>query len=264
MNKYVELLQTIEATDQPSCFTVHIDESWAQGRTTFGGLTASLIVHAIMKQVPEDRPLRNLAVNFVGPVPVGTHEIRIRALREGGSVSHYQGEIVCDGNVTVTLTVAFGKSRASRFKFDGPSMPTVPSPLDLQSMPRHPGAPQFLQHFDLRFVAGALPMSGGDEPDLALWIRFNEDVTLSTPAMIAFADVPPMPGLNMMRPPGAGSSLSWYLEFPNYADANTQWLYYDYQAQSAADGYFNNFATAWAEDGRPLLYSRQVAMLFEK
>jgi acyl-CoA thioesterase len=269
MSKFATLLKTIEASNQPGCFRVSIDDSWIQGRTTFGGLTAALIVAAIQQQVPNDRVLRTLSVSFIGPVPMGTHEIRIRALREGGSVSHYHGEMICDGEVSASLSAAFGKGRDFRLQVSGPEIPQVPAHGDLREMRHNPNAPGFLQNFDLRGVSGSPPFSNAAEADFSLWLNFLEDTPNSLPALVALADVPPIPGMNMMRPPGAGSSLSWYLEFPNPSaqldgEENTAWMYYDYRCQSAADGYFHNQATIWSEDGTPILYSRQVATLFEK
>lgn len=264
MSKFSQLLDTIQASNQPGSFTVEIDDTWMQGRTTFGGLTAALIIHAIQKSVAADRLPRSLSVNFIGPVSQGQHEIKVRALREGGSVSHFQGEMVCNGEVAVSLSVSFGKSRESRLKITGPSLPPVSAFADTSPMPKREGAPGFLQHFDLRFVSGAPPFSGADEADFSLWLGFKDDTPSNLAALVALGDVPPMPGLNMMKPPGAGSSLSWYLEFPNHLSEDTQPLFYDYKAQSGANGYFNNYATIWAADGTPVMYSRQVATLFEK
>lgn len=269
MSEFSRLLSTVQASDQPGSYRVEIGDAWMQGRTTFGGLTASLIIHAIQKEVPADRALRNLSVTFVGPVPVGEHQIAIRVLRAGGSVTHYQGEMICNGDIAVSLSASFGKSRDSRLRVDGPALPSVPAPAELKTMPFNSKAPSFLKHFDLRFVSGSPPFSNSDDPDFKLWFTFLEDTPTSLAAIIALADVPPMPGMSMMRPPGAGSTLSWYVEFPNpdainSHNGNTPWLYYDYRAQSGADGYFHNYATAWNEEGTAVLYSRQVATLFEK
>lgn len=269
MSLFSKLLHTVQATDQPGRYTVEIDDTWVQGRTTFGGLTVCVVVHAIQKEVPNDRALRNLAVTFVGPVPVGKHEISIRTLREGGSVTHFQGEMTCNGEVAVSVAASFAKGRDSRLKVAGPALPDAPLPTALNRMPLNAHAPSFLKHFDLRFVAGSPPFSNSDDPDCKLWLTFAEETPCTLAAIVALADVPPVPGMSMMKPPGAGSSLSWYLEFPSpnalsIGASKTPWLYYDYRAQSAADGYFHNYATVWNEEGTPVLYSRQVATLFEK
>ena len=50
---------------------ITIPAEWAQGRASFGGLVAALQYEALRAQVPADRPLRALAITFVGPVAPG-------------------------------------------------------------------------------------------------------------------------------------------------------------------------------------------------
>ena len=99
-----------------------------------------------------------------------------------------------------------------------------------------------------------------------LWLRFKEAGKLDLAALIAIADVPPMPGLNMIKHPGVGSSLSWYLEFPSQVPSAdmSDWNFYDYRSQSAGNGYFHNYATIWDASGKAIMFSRQVATVFEK
>ena len=47
---------------------VVIPASWANGRASFGGLVAALVYEVMRLQVPEGRPVRSLAITFVGPV----------------------------------------------------------------------------------------------------------------------------------------------------------------------------------------------------
>ncbi|MEX1669423.1 acyl-CoA thioesterase [Zhongshania guokunii] len=261
------LLASIKPSGEANQYSVSVDDTWLQGRTAFGGLSAALICEAMQQQVDADRRLRALSVVFVGPVPAGEHRIVIRELRAGGSVSHLQGELVCDGEVAVTVSASYGKDRPSAIKLDAPSIPEVSPPESLTPLPYIKGiTPQFTQHFDMRIASGDLPFSGAASADFGIWLRFPSPRAIDIPALIALADSPPMPGLNMIKPPGVGSSLSWYLEFPTdlpSADAS-QWWYCDYRCQAAGDGYFHNNATIWGPDGRAVMFSRQIATVFEK
>ncbi|MCF5105023.1 thioesterase family protein, partial [Pseudomonas proteolytica] len=74
---------------------VSIPAQWAQGRATFGGLVAALQYEALRAQVPADRPLRSLAVTFVGPVaPDVSASYQVEVLREGKAVSQLLGRVV--------------------------------------------------------------------------------------------------------------------------------------------------------------------------
>lgn len=43
-----------------------IPAQWAQGRASFGGLVAALQYEAMRARVPAERPVRSLAITFVG------------------------------------------------------------------------------------------------------------------------------------------------------------------------------------------------------
>ena len=120
MKDFKTLLSGVRATQNNNEYTVDIEETWLQGRTAFGGLSAALIVKAMLNQLPSDRRLRSLAVMFVGPVSAGEHRIVLRELRAGGSVTHIQGEIICNGEVGATVSAAFGKDRLHQHQVPGP------------------------------------------------------------------------------------------------------------------------------------------------
>ena len=47
---------------------VVIPSVWGQGRAGFGGLAVALVFEAMRAKVPQGRPVRSLAITFVGPV----------------------------------------------------------------------------------------------------------------------------------------------------------------------------------------------------
>lgn len=267
MIDFKALLSSVRASDHANEYTAYIDETWLQGRTAFGGLSTALIVKAMLNNVPTDRRLRSLSVLFVGPVPAGDHRIILRKLRVGGSVTHIQGDILCNGEVATTVSAAFGKDRPSSITLTGPTIPSVAPPDTLESMPYIDGlTPPFTQYFDMRMCTGAMPYSQADSPDFSGWMRFKEAGELDLAALVALGDLPPMPGLNMIKYPGNGSSLSWYLEFPSKLPKvdMSDWWFYDYRSQAAGNGYFNNYATVWDANGNAIMFSRQVATIFER
>lgn len=271
MQSFDQLLSAIKPTGtdgEYQTFHCEFGEDWLQGRTAFGGLSAGLIVHAMSLAVEADRRLRSIAVSFVGPAPAGQHSIRLRTLREGGSVTHMAGELLCDGEVATSLLATFGKGRSSQIEEASPSMPTDVVAVDeAQLLPYIEGlTPKFTQHYQMAFAYGGLPQSGADNSDFGVWMRFKESTRLSMAALVALGDIPPMPGINRTKPPAVGSSLTWYLEFPNdhIDQAANDWWYMDYRCQSASDSYFHNHGTIWDSKGQAVLYSRQIAMVFQK
>lgn len=66
---------------------VVIPAEWGQG-ASFGGLVAALAFEAMRAKVPQDRPVRSLAITFVGPVaPDVPVSFQAEVLREGKAVS---------------------------------------------------------------------------------------------------------------------------------------------------------------------------------
>ncbi len=95
MTSFSDNLASIAAISDTE-FSVVIGEDWLQGRTAFGGLSSAVIIEAMNRVVPQDRPLRTMAVSFIGPAPAGEHRIRLRPLREGGLLP------ICKANLFAT------------------------------------------------------------------------------------------------------------------------------------------------------------------
>ncbi len=86
--RFCDLLDAVRR--QP--LELSIPTGWAQGRASFGGLVAALQYEAMRAKVPADRPVRSLAVTFVGPVePDVPVSFEVDVLREGKAVSQVLG-----------------------------------------------------------------------------------------------------------------------------------------------------------------------------
>ena len=66
MTTYTELLGSLNRGAEGR-IDATIPETWMQGRTTYGGLTAALCLEGAIALV-EDLPVRSAQVAFVGPV----------------------------------------------------------------------------------------------------------------------------------------------------------------------------------------------------
>ena len=94
-----DLLDAVRSQPQ----ALSIPAEWGQGRATFGGLIAALQYEAMRAKVPADRPVRSLAITFVGPVePDVPVSFEVDVLREGKAVSQVLGRAMQKGQV-VTL-----------------------------------------------------------------------------------------------------------------------------------------------------------------
>ena len=253
------------STNGKNRYSADINEDWLQGRSAFGGLSGALLANAMRQQVEAERKLRSFQVTCVGPAPVGANDITLTPLREGGSVTHIQGELRQGDEVSVTATAAYGKARESAFAIPAISRPGAVEPDTLKPMPFIPGiVPNFVQHFDFRWVAGTPPFCGAEKPQNRVWIRMDSDREIDEVGIVAMADALPPPVLSMPKKPCPASSLSWYLELlPVQAKGKlSDWWMVDYNCDAGADGYYNQVAHIWAPDGQLVAISRQVAVMF--
>src|SRR5690554_7548564 len=68
-----------------------IDSGWAQGTTTFGGLSAALLLQHLQSKFELDNVLRSLSVNFCGALQTEkSASLDASVLRQGKSIGHYQ------------------------------------------------------------------------------------------------------------------------------------------------------------------------------
>ena len=109
--------------------TFVIPEDWQQGRTTFGGLIATLAVQA-MRDVAGGAwdagvALRALQVSFIGPVDKGPVRVDVQVLREGKSVRQVQALVVQGGQTAALLLGVFGAARETTVPVMAPEQPAV-------------------------------------------------------------------------------------------------------------------------------------------
>ena len=254
------LLSRIEAGQGASMLDV--PEDWLQGRTLFGGLQA-VVGLAAMRTLAPAAPLRSLQVTFLAPVPGGPVHARAWILRSGKSTTHVEGRIV-DGDNTLALMVGvFGSARASAVALR-PRQPevTAAKPIELTWIPGV--MPNFTQHFKARWVLGAPPGSGTDEPDNVIELGMRDRGNATESHVLAMADFIPPIALSYLKAPVAAASLTWMLELlPEDVDSLPLdgWRI-DAQMTAAHSGYINQSLMLWGPGGVPVALGRQTMVVF--
>ncbi|SHH93505.1 acyl-CoA thioesterase [Ferrimonas marina] len=242
-------------------------DSWAQGRTAFGGLSAALLYAAMKTQVADDRPLRSLTTNFVGPLLADTEFcFQVELLREGKSASQLTARIIQNGQVAVLQQASFGVERFSEIEVNQRRQHGLPQPEQLSKMPFLPGVtPNFIQHVELAIAEGALPYSGNRSAQLSGWMRFGQPPKIVTDAhLIGLIDAWPPAVLQMMKAPAPVSTMMWNLEFihPHPPAAGSDWFAYKAITRQAANGYAHLEADIWDHSGDLVAISRQSVAVF--
>jgi acyl-CoA thioesterase len=246
-----------------------IPSSWANGRASFGGLVAALVYEVMRLQVPVDRPLRSLAITFVGPVAPGepaSYEAQV--LREGRAVSQVLGKAMQNGQVCTLVQGSFGAARESQIQVESERAPAIKAVEHCPELTYLQGlTPELIQHLAMRWAVGGMPFSNNPSREMSGWVRLRngspEEVV--TPAhLLALVDAWPPAVLAHLSRFAAGSSLTWTIEFmqPTPALHGLDWCQYRALIEHAQDGYSHIAASLWAPSGELVAISRQTVVVF--
>ncbi len=249
-----------------------VGDDWQQGRTCYGGLISTLAVVA-MRDIagaawPAEASLRGLQTCFVAPVAPGEVQIGVTLLRQGRNVCQVQAQALQGGQVAAVLLGVFGADRPSSLAPRRPERPAPRHEADALPVPpaRPPGAPAFLQHFDMRWADGPPPYSGGEGFRSCIHLRLagGEAASLSPELQtVLLADLPPTPAVGQLSRPSANSSVTWALELrPLPPQAPLGWWRADNESLRVDGGYVNHRSELWAPDGRLAAYGSQVVAVF--
>lgn len=264
--------QLLAAIQSSSESTLTIPDTWAQGRTVYGGLTAALIHQQMRQQVmaaqpDEFRPVRYLNFSFIGPLQVN-EPIRIETtlLRSGRSATQLMSQVLQDDRICVVAQGCFGVRRDSVIHITDQQQHDMKPPKRANFLPQIPGVvPRFLRHMEINMQAGRLPFMRGKLDHLHGWMRLKKaPQACHDEHLIAVIDAWPSTVLQQLKKPAAASTMNWNLEFTQQAGLPKpgEWLAYQAETSHAADGYVFGDASIWNPQGQLLALSRQTVGLF--
>lgn len=248
---------------------VVIPDAWGQGRASFGGLVAALVYEAMNAQVDAGRPVRSLAITFVGPaapdVPIS---FEAEVLREGRAVSQVLGRAVQNGQVVTLIQGSFGASRDSIISVDAEPAPQVKPAEDCQELPFIPNVtPGFTRFLAMRWAIGAMPYTGQAKRQMGGWVQLrgeDQPQAITESHLLALVDAWPPAVLPYLKTPAPGSTLTWTIEFvqPLKQMSSADWYLYRANIEYARDGYGHVAAALWDAQGDLLAISRQTTTVF--
>lgn len=263
--RFFDLLDAVRQNPQQ----LSIPAEWAQGRASFGGLVVALQYEAMRARVTADRPVRSLAITFVGPVePDVPVSFEVDVLREGKAVSQVLGRAMQNGQVVTLVQGSFGASRASEVSVEAQPAPEMKHWDECQELPYIKGVtPEFMRHLAMRWSIGGLPFTGNQSRDMGGWVRLRGDVKeepLTEAHILALVDAWPPALLPHLRKPAAGSTLTWTIEFvqPLLELSTLDWCKYCVNIEHARDGYGHAAAALWSPEGGLIALSRQTVTIF--
>ncbi|MFY9178838.1 MAG: thioesterase family protein [Venatoribacter sp.] len=250
--------------------TLTIDAGWGQGRTTFGGLSAALLLHKIQPQLSDDDVLRSLSVNFCGPLMTETEcELSTQELRSGKSVSHFQGQVTQEQKLVTQATACFSKNRESSIVVT-PETKSLGEAGEGKRLPYIKGlTPEFTQHIDFAYNAGGFPFTNSKDNFLHGWMRFKELTGEFTNAhLVALIDAWPPTTTLKLKGPAPSATVTWSLQIVQPITELTEplsadtWLWYEAEITQAGNGYGHTQAKIYAPNGVLLAISSQLVVAY--
>lgn len=236
----------------------------------FGGVTAAVMLQAALQHPARLGDPVALTVNFAGPVADGPFTILARAARTNRSTQHWVIELRQGELVGATATAVFAARRDTWSTQDAhPPFPMPPA----ADMPRFQAAARitWAQRYDMRFAEGEVPatLDGIEQAEARsrLWVRDDPPRPLDFASLSALCDSF-FPRIFIKRrtvAPIGTVSLTCYFHADAAALARQgdKPLIGTARATRYHNGYFDQSAELWTEDGLCLANSHQIVYFRE-
>jgi acyl-CoA thioesterase len=246
--------------------TTRFNETWSQGRSAFGGLTAALAVCAMEKALPAPMPMRSLMASFIAPLPPGKVSVHTKIVRQGKNVTQLTADVIADDVICLQAMGVFGNPRDTLAV--RPELEFNPAPrLQQEKLSERPGQmPPFLKYFEGSWTGGGMPFSGTRDISAQLWTKHRSDMSnFPVERIVSIADIPPPVILSHYTQPNVpSSSLTWSLEFVQPPETiKDEWFYLDSVIDHAENGYCQQSSKIFSESGKLCALSRQCMVYFD-
>jgi acyl-CoA thioesterase len=238
---------------------IAIPSTWQQGRTAYGGLSATLAYHAAKLAAPDLPPLLSAQIAFSGPL-AGDVDITTNILRRGRNSAFVKSEIRIGDEVGLCCTFVFMARRDSHIDFENLKRPEFP-PIPADDKTRS-GPAEFFTH-NMEYPEKRLVL-GQNSPRLANWHRLNQRDALDPVAnLICMGDALPPSVMGLMQKEGMVSSINWQLNLLTATpETENGWWYLESDTHHAAHGASSQYMTVWNSKGEPVMTGMQSVALF--
>jgi acyl-CoA thioesterase len=241
--------------------------AWANMVGPFGGITAAVMLQAVMQHPDRLGNPVALTVNFCAGVADGAFEIMAKPARTNRSTQHWTIELTQAGAVVITAT-AVTAVRRTTFSSIESRMPVVTPANDmLRSQP--PTLP-WTQRYDMRALTGHLPTAwDGAEGDTLsqMWVRDVQERHIDFASLTALADsfFPRVYLRRRTRVPIGTVSMTVYFhaDAAELAALGNSFILGQAKAQCLFNGFFDQTAQLWSEAGTLMATTHQVVYFKE-
>ena len=221
---------------------ITLPQSWTQGRTAFGGVSAALAYHAA-SHIEDDLPgLRSAQIAFTGPL-FGALTAQTKMLRRGRSTAFVQSDLYGEKGLGLHCNFIFSKPRETEITasdMEPPEFPPIPGDDEV-----HSGPPQFFTS-NMEFVGKRIDTSIKTNR-LTRWMRLTDrnGVDPVTEVLMMGDSLPPSI-MGMLDKNAMVSSMNWQVNMiaDEIATKDGWWLI-DSRTHHADHGASSQFMAVW-------------------
>lgn len=246
-------------------FEARLDDRWWVVRGPHGGYLAGIILKAMMASQPDEkRRIRSFTTHYLAAPETGPMRIHTSTERTGKSMTYVSARSM-QGDKTVALSLGAFSVAWPGFSFDDHPAPEVLSVEEGFPVPTEgDDIPPFLGNFDMRWVMGDRPFSGGEEALLGGWFRFREPVVADAPVVACFLDAWP-PAVfpradTLVVAPTIDLTMHFRSALPVAGASADDFYLGRFRSRLGRDGFFEEDGEIWTKDGVLIAESRQLAL----
>ena len=236
-----------------------IPDDWLQGRTSYGGLSAALALHAAQHSDTDLPPLRSALVAFIGPLS-GDIVIRATRLRRGRNAAFVQADVESAAGLGLRATFVFMGAVESKVVHETGNAPDFPVPTAADTVYKGNSAIAFTRNFELLDCRDARV----GPAEWLRWVRLADRAGLDPLVeLMAVADCLPPAALKLIGAPAPVSSMTWQLNLLGARPVTRDgWWLLRATSDYARDGSSSQQMAIWNADGVPIAEQMQSVAIF--
>ena len=236
----------------------------------YGGITAAVLLNAVMQHPALLGEPISLTVNYAGAVAAGAFLVSAQPVRTNRSTQHWcvtltQTDAAGETQVTTTATAVTAARRQTWSASDSP-MPAAPAPETLPLMRPPAGSVAWIDSFEMRGIQGGIPTlwDGRESADslTRLWLRDHPARPLDFMSLASLADLfyPRIWLRRALRTPAGTVSMTVYFhaDGAQLAATGSGYLLGQAQGQAYRNGFFDQTGQLWNPQGRLLATTHQI------
>ncbi len=238
-----------------------IDAGWFAPMGPNGGYLASVVLRALTAAVDDPaRAPRSLNLHYLRPPVAGPAEIAVTVERTGRSLTTLSARLEQDGRLCVLALAAFAVDMPSAGEYAG--APPEARPFAETRRPEVPeGTPPITRRLDVRPAIGGRLFSG-EEARTGGWLGFDTPRAADALACATYVDAWwPAPFVRLTTPiaaPTIDLSIHFRVRLP--VDDGPAPVLGLFTSRTSAQGFFEEDAEVWSQDGVLLAQGRQLAL----